>query len=43
VLNAAYNGNFYLPTVYTEAMYDNNVSARQPGRWIDVVKGGSLQ
>ncbi|MCD6065293.1 MAG: alpha-2-macroglobulin domain protein [Bacteroidetes bacterium] len=43
LLNAAYTGRFYLPTVYTEAMYDNSISARQPGRWIDVVKGGSLQ
>jgi hypothetical protein len=43
MLNAAYTGRFYLPTVYTEAMYDNSVSARQPGKWIDVVKGGSLQ
>ncbi|MDP2386249.1 MAG: MG2 domain-containing protein [Bacteroidota bacterium] len=43
VLNAAYCGRFYLPTVYTEAMYDNTVSVRQPGMWIDVVKGGMVK
>jgi len=43
VLNAAYVGRFYLPTTYTEAMYDNTISARIPGMWIDVVKGGVKQ
>ena len=35
-LNAAYQGRFYLPTVSCEAMYDNTISARQPGRWVEV-------
>ncbi len=37
-LNATYLGRFYLPTVYTEAMYDNTINARVPGRWVEVVK-----
>lgn len=38
-LNATYLGRFYLPTVYSEAMYDNLINARVPGRWVEVVKG----
>lgn len=37
-LNAAYLGKFYLPTVYSEAMYEHLISARIPGRWVEVVK-----
>ena len=37
-LNATYLGRFYLPTVYSEAMYDHLISARIPGRWVEVVK-----
>lgn len=37
-LNAAYLGRFYLPTVYSEAMYDKMINARVPGRWVEVVK-----
>lgn len=40
-LNAAYLGRFYLPTISTEAMYDNTIHARVPGQWIEVVKPGS--
>lgn len=40
LLNAAYEGRFYLPTVYTEAMYDNTINARKPGQWVEVVKSG---
>lgn len=35
-LNAAYKGKFYLPTVETEAMYDDAINARIPGRWVIV-------
>jgi uncharacterized protein YfaS (alpha-2-macroglobulin family) len=35
-LNAAYKGKFYLPTVETEAMYDNSINARTPGKWVIV-------
>jgi uncharacterized protein YfaS (alpha-2-macroglobulin family) len=41
VLNAAYIGRYYLPTVYCEAMYDNTINARKPGKWVEVVKTGS--
>ena len=37
-LNAAYVGRYYLPTVYCEAMYDERVNARRPGKWIKVDK-----
>lgn len=37
-LNATYLGKFYLPTVYSEAMYDHTINARVPGRWVEVVK-----
>lgn len=33
-LNAAYKGKFYLPTLETEAMYDNSINARIPGKWV---------
>jgi uncharacterized protein YfaS (alpha-2-macroglobulin family) len=38
LLNASYLGKFYLPTVYCEAMYDNSISARIPGKWVTVVE-----
>ncbi|MGZ3932453.1 MAG: alpha-2-macroglobulin family protein, partial [Bacteroidia bacterium] len=37
-LNATYLGKFYLPTIYSEAMYDNLIHAKLPGRWVEVVK-----
>jgi uncharacterized protein YfaS (alpha-2-macroglobulin family) len=37
-LNAAYLGKFYLPSVYCEAMYDDRINARIPGRWIEVIQ-----
>lgn len=40
VLNAAYIGRFYLPTIYCEAMYDNTINSRKPGKWVEVVKPG---
>ena len=36
-LNASYLGEFYLPAVKTEAMYDETISARNPGKWVKVV------
>ena len=41
LLNASYLGDFYLPTVICEAMYDNKISARKAGRWVKVVMPGS--
>lgn len=40
MLNAAYTGSYYLPAVSCEAMYNNTVSARQPGQWVEVIKAG---
>ena len=40
ILNAAYLGRFFLPGVFCEAMYDNRVSARSPGIWVEVVTPG---
>ncbi|MBN1182859.1 MAG: hypothetical protein JXB49_11265 [Bacteroidales bacterium] len=40
LLNAAYLGKFYMPTVFCEAMYDNRINARKPGKWVEVVKRG---
>jgi uncharacterized protein YfaS (alpha-2-macroglobulin family) len=38
MLNATYEGRYYLPAVNIEAMYDNSVFARTKGQWIRVVK-----
>ncbi|MFV0590029.1 MAG: alpha-2-macroglobulin family protein [Draconibacterium sp.] len=35
-LNAAYKGEFYLPPVSCEAMYDNSVNARLGGKMVEV-------
>jgi uncharacterized protein YfaS (alpha-2-macroglobulin family) len=35
-LNAAYLGKYYLPSVYCEAMYDNRINARKPGKWVEI-------
>ena len=40
LLNASYLGRFYLPGTNCEAMYDNNISSRLPGKWIEVVRPG---
>ena len=36
-LHAAYKGKFYLPSSSCEAMYDDQISAIQPGKWVEVV------
>jgi uncharacterized protein YfaS (alpha-2-macroglobulin family) len=36
MLMATYQGRFYLPATGCEAMYDNTISARVPGRWVEV-------
>lgn len=36
LLNASYTGKFYLPPVYCQAMYNNNISASQKGQWVEV-------
>ncbi|MDH4035644.1 MAG: hypothetical protein OEV80_17765, partial [candidate division Zixibacteria bacterium] len=41
LMNASYLGRFYMPMVHVEAMYDATINARQPGRWVEVVKPGN--
>ena len=36
MLMATYPGRFCLPSTGCEAMYDNTISARVPGRWVNV-------
>lgn len=38
LLNASYMGNYYLPGVHCEAMYDNDFLSRTKGQWVKVVK-----
>ncbi|MEQ9659014.1 MG2 domain-containing protein, partial [Fulvivirga sp.] len=40
LLNAAYLGKFYLPAVSAECMYDNEIFAREAGKWVEVVRPG---
>ncbi len=37
-LNASYLGNYYLPAIYSETMYDASINARQAGKWVSVVR-----
>ena len=37
LLNAAYQGKYYMPGISCEAMYDNTINARQKGHWVEVV------
>ncbi len=37
-LTAAYAGKFYLSPVAVEAMYDNEIQAKNKGMWVEVVK-----
>ncbi len=38
LINASYEGKFYLPPTLAEAMYDNDFYARTKGQWVDVVR-----
>ncbi|MFC1554480.1 alpha-2-macroglobulin, partial [candidate division KSB1 bacterium] len=42
LINASYIGEFYLPMISAEAMYDASIYARLPGQWIQIVKPGML-
>jgi uncharacterized protein YfaS (alpha-2-macroglobulin family) len=42
LLNASYQGRFYLPSTVCEAMYDATVNARKAGKWVEVVKPGFI-
>lgn len=41
MLNAAYLGKFYLPGVYSEAMYDGTINALVPGQWVEIFQSGT--
>ncbi|MDF9798653.1 uncharacterized protein YfaS (alpha-2-macroglobulin family) [Catalinimonas alkaloidigena] len=36
MLNASYEGRFYQPSIYCEAMYDNTINAGLEGMWVEV-------
>ena len=38
LLNASYQGKFYMPTAAVEAMYDKGIHAHTPGGWVNVVE-----
>ena len=38
MLNAAYLGEYFLPAVYCEAMYDKTIHATEPGKWVRVIR-----
>ncbi|RZK20421.1 MAG: hypothetical protein EOO86_04475 [Pedobacter sp.] len=38
LLNASYTGRYYLSAVQCEAMYNNDISATQDGKWVQVVR-----
>jgi uncharacterized protein YfaS (alpha-2-macroglobulin family) len=38
LFNASYLGEYYLPTITCEAMYDHKIYARKAGKWVKVVK-----
>ena len=38
LLNASYLGNYYLPGIQCEAMYDHDYLVRNRGKWVEVVK-----
>ncbi len=37
-LNATYEGRFYLPAVHCSAMYDDEIKALEPGKWVEVIQ-----
>jgi len=40
LLNASYQGRFYLPSVQCGAMYDATIQSLIPGQWVEVVEAG---
>ena len=43
IANAAYLGQFYVPAVSVEGMYDGNLQARERGKWVHIVKPDALE
>jgi hypothetical protein len=40
MLHAAYLGRYYMPGTFGYAMYHDDVYARLPGKWVEVVVPG---
>ncbi len=38
LLNASYIGKYFMPSTYSEAMYDASINSRVPGSWVEVFK-----
>ncbi|MBP6334948.1 MAG: hypothetical protein KA444_05695 [Bacteroidia bacterium] len=38
LLNASYIGKYFMPSTYSEAMYDASINSRVPGNWVEVFK-----
>jgi uncharacterized protein YfaS (alpha-2-macroglobulin family) len=38
LLNATFEGKFYMPAVFCAPMYDESIQSIKPGRWVEVVK-----
>jgi len=38
LVNASYQGRYYLPAINAEAMYDGKMQAREVGKWLNIVK-----
>lgn len=43
VMTATYAGRYWLPDIMSEAMYSNQVRARVPGRWVEVLSKGKAE
>ena len=43
LLNASYLGEYYLPTTYCQAMYNNEITSRKAGMWVKVVSGSEAK
>ena len=43
VANASYLGQFYVPAINVEGMYDGNFQARERGKWVHIVKPDALE
>ena len=42
VANASYLGQFYMPAINVEGMYDGKLQARERGKWVHIVKPEAL-
>jgi uncharacterized protein YfaS (alpha-2-macroglobulin family) len=41
ILNASFAGKFYLPGWSVQSMYDDDIAARNTGKWVEVVADGT--